>query len=220
VSAARTERLVHNRVELALHRLRDGEGRALLLLHGLAERSPAEVPPSARAWPGPVAALDFTGHGDSTVPVGGGYSAEILMADADTALQHLGSATVLGRGLGAWVALLLAGARPSQVRGAVLCDGHGLAGGGPQPGSPSVATAGVGGPVPPDPWALVELSRDVRPPDYATSFVRQANELSGLPRPVTVCCRERPAWLRSVVEDPGVGVADPAEALAHYAAIA
>lgn len=37
---------------------------------------------------------------------------------------------------------------------------------------------------------------------------------------MTVCCRERPAWLRAVVEDPGVDVADPAEALACYASIA
>ena len=52
------------------------------------------------------------------------------MGDADVALAHLGAATVLGRGLGAYVALLIAGARPHLVRGAVLCDGPGLAGGG------------------------------------------------------------------------------------------
>jgi hypothetical protein len=70
----------------------------------------------------------------------------------------------------------------------------------------------------PDPYALLELSRDVRPPDYATSFVRQANELSGLPRPITLCCRERPDWLRAVAEEPGVEeAASLADALAAYA---
>ena len=87
-------------------------------------------------WPGPVFALDFTGHGDATVPVGGGYTAEQMLADADTALQHIGEATVVGRGLGAYVALLLAGGRPKQVRGAILCDGPGFEGGGGEPRGP------------------------------------------------------------------------------------
>ncbi|MCU0670084.1 MAG: alpha/beta hydrolase, partial [Myxococcota bacterium] len=126
--------LRHGKIALALHGLRTGApGRALLLLHGRGERSPASVPASVAAWPGPVWALDFTGHGASTLPRGGGYSVEILMADADHALAQLGTATLLGRGLGAFVALLLAGARPKDVRGALLCDGPGLAGGGPRP---------------------------------------------------------------------------------------
>ncbi|MDO9176135.1 MAG: alpha/beta hydrolase, partial [Actinomycetota bacterium] len=124
-----TEFLTHNKVQLALHRLRDGSGRALLLLHGLGEQSPTTSPEWAQAWPGPVFALDFTGHGASTVPMGGGYSAETMLADADIALAHVGEATVVGRGLGAYVALMLAGARPELVRGAVLCDGPGLWGG-------------------------------------------------------------------------------------------
>jgi hypothetical protein len=73
-------------------------------------------------------------------------------------------------------------------------------------------------PAPPDPFALVELSRDVRPPEYATAFVRLANELSGLPRPLTVCAVERPEWLRATLEEPGVEAAPLAAALAHYAA--
>jgi pimeloyl-ACP methyl ester carboxylesterase len=40
------------------------------------------------------------------------------MADVDIALRHLGEATVLGRGLGGYVAFLIAGARPTLVRGA------------------------------------------------------------------------------------------------------
>jgi pimeloyl-ACP methyl ester carboxylesterase len=136
----KVERLHHSKVELALHTLREGEGRALLLLHGLGERTPAAAPPELAAWLGPIYGLDFTGHGQSTIPRGGGYTCEILMGDADTALRHLKQATLVGRGLGAYVALLLAGARPAEVRGAILRDGLGLAGGGhahdpvPEPG--------------------------------------------------------------------------------------
>ena len=53
------EMLTHNRVQLALHHLREGEGRALLLLHGLGERSPEAVPDYAADWPGPVYALEI-----------------------------------------------------------------------------------------------------------------------------------------------------------------
>ena len=75
-----------------------------------------------------MVALDFTGHGASTMPIGGGYTAEILMADVDAALDHLDEATVVGRGLGAYVALLISGARADRVRGVVLADGPGLSG--------------------------------------------------------------------------------------------
>jgi len=213
-----TTKLRHGRIELALHTLRAaGDGsRPLLLLHGVAERSPTVVPAELESWPGPVHALDFTGHGESTVPRGGGYTAEVLMGDADTALRHLGEACVLGRGLGAYVALLLAGARPGKVRGAILCDGPGLAGGGPRPGTPFVIDLAPAPKGPPDPWAIYEFSRDLRPPDYATSFVRLATQLSGLDRPLTVCCVERPPWLAEVVEEPGVEGVRLRQALVYY----
>ena len=62
------------------------------------------------------------------------------MADVDVALAELGPSTVVGRGLGAYIALLIAGARPQLVRGAVLCDGPGLFGGGVGPTSATVLT--------------------------------------------------------------------------------
>ncbi len=213
----KTQRLRHSRVDLALHELRSGAGRALLLLHGLGERSPGEVPAEFAAWPGPVFALDFTGHGESSLSGSGGYTAEVLMGDADTALRQLGRATLAGRGVGAYVALLLAGARPAEVRGAILRDGLGLAGGGGEPGTPQVLFPNPHESGPPDPFALVELSRDVRPPDYATVFVRQANELSGLEWPIAVCCAERPDWLAAVAKEPGVLETNVAAALALYA---
>ncbi len=208
-----TERVVeettwldHNRVRLALHTLRAAPGRPLLLLHGLGERSPDTVPAALAAWPGPIHALDFTGHGRSTLPTGGGYTAEILMADADAALRHLGTATVVGRGLGGYVALLVAGARPTSVRGAVIADGPGLSGGPSDPTSQSVLAVRRADTAP-DPYALVELGRDLRPPDYSTTFARAAVELSGLHSPIVVVARFRPAWLAAIVDQPGVATA-------------
>lgn len=218
-AAPTTTKLVHNRVELALHHLRDGEGRPLLLLHGLGERSPSTVPRWADRWPGPVAALDFTGHGDSTVPRGGGYTSEILLGDADAALAHLGQVTVLGRGLGAYIALQLAGARPTMVLGAVLADGPGLAGGPSEPTSQSFFPLPSDGRAP-DPYALAELSRDLRPPDYATAFTRLAVQGSPLDEPIAVASVFRPPWLAAVVAEQGVSEVGIADALDHYAAVA
>ncbi|HEX9530023.1 MAG TPA: alpha/beta fold hydrolase [Acidimicrobiales bacterium] len=214
-----TRVLRHGRVELALHRLADGTGRPLLLLHGLGERSVSEPPEWAARWAGPVLALDFTGHGSSTMPRAGGYSCEVLMGDVDTVVASEGPLTIHGRGLGAYVALLIAGARPAAVRGAILADGPGLAGGGPGPGSPRLLAVDRAAPAPPDPWALAELSLDVRPPDYATSFARQATHLSGLDSPITVAAVVRPPWLEAILDEPGVAEAPVAAALASYAAV-
>jgi pimeloyl-ACP methyl ester carboxylesterase len=211
-----TIRVVHNRIELALHTLRAGDGRPLLLLHGLGESSPCEVPEYATAWPGPVVALDFTGHGASTLPVGGGYTAELIMADADIALAHLGAATIVGRGLGAYIALLVAGARPETVHGVVLADGPGLSGGPSVPTSqPVIGLARVDRT--PDPYALVELGRDLRPPDYAATFARMTVERSRLDEPIIVTAAFRPEWLAAVAAEPGVGrAASIADAITRF----
>ncbi len=213
--------LRHNRIRLALHELRGGEGRPLLHLHGLAERSPAAVPAHLAGWPGPVWALDLSGHGDSDVAIGGGYFCEALMGDVDLAIGHLGAVTIYGRGLGAYVGLLAAGGRAELVQGTILADGPGLAGGGPTPGSPAVASA-VSPPPPggtPDPWALYELTRDVRPPDYATTYVRQAASRSGLDTPIAVVGVNRPPWLEAVAAEPGVLECTLPEALEMYATV-
>jgi pimeloyl-ACP methyl ester carboxylesterase len=215
-----TVHLQHNRVRLALHELRPGAGRPLLHLHGLAERTPADVPEHLAAWPGAVWGLDLSGHGESDVVPGAGYFCEALMADVDAAIAHLGAVTIYGRGLGAYVGLLAAGGRAEQVRGAILADGPGLAGGGPLPASPAIATA-VGPPPAggtPDPWALHELTRDVRPPDYAATFARQASTRSGLDTAIAVVGVNRPPWLEGVVAEPGVVECSLEDALALFAA--
>ncbi len=225
MSGIRTLR--HNRIDLALHELRGTDpahpaARPLLLLHGLGERTPDRVPTLVE-WTGPVFGLDFTGHGRSTVPTGGGYSAEILVGDVDAALAELGSVTVLARGLGSYIALLAAAARPELVRGAVLADGPGLVGGGVHPGSPTVpyvpeerVPAGEA-PSSPDPFALAELARDPRPPDYVQTFVRFVLEGSDLDRPLWVAAVVRPEWLAAVADEPGIGQGTIGDGLAHYA---
>jgi pimeloyl-ACP methyl ester carboxylesterase len=210
-------RIRHANVELALHTLREGDGRPLLLLHGLGERSPAHAPPYAAVWSGPILALDFTGHGDSTIPAGGGYSAELLMADVDVTLAEIGEAPLLGQGLGAYIAVLIAGARPSLVRGAILDDGPGLFGGPTGPSSSHILIPRDDSSGPPDPYALLELSTDVRPPDYAATFARHAAERSGLDQPIAVTAGARPPWLAAVVESLMLPTLTVDAALARYA---
>lgn len=215
--------LMHAKVRLALHALRGPpadappHARPLLLLHGLGERSPAHVAPELAAWPGAVHALDFTGHGDSDVPRGGGYTAEVLMGDADTALAHLGPLTICGRGLGAYVALLLAGARARDVHGAILCDGPGLAGGGAHPSSPHVVHADPDATGAPDAFALAELAQDLRPADYAVAYVRQADQFAPIDAPIAVCARNRPAWLAGVIDAADIGIESLEAALGRFA---
>lgn len=199
-----TVHLRHNRVTLALHQVRGGQGPALLMLHGLGESASAIADLPVK-WKGPVWALDFTGHGDSSVPRGGGYSAEVLMADVDVALSHLGSATIIGRGLGGYVGFLTAGARPDKVRGVVIIDGPGLSGGAIHAtSSTEIPVAGDRVGQAPDPWALIELSRDARPPNYAVTFARLAVAASDLDEPIAVCARVAPPWIEAISAEPGV----------------
>jgi pimeloyl-ACP methyl ester carboxylesterase len=208
----------NGRLTLALHSLRTADGPTLLLLHGLGEASPSIVPDALQGWPGSIYALDFCGHGASQSALGGGYSCEQLMSDVDAALAHIGPATIYGRGLGGYVGVLISGARPELVRGLIIDDGSGLAGGGTRPGSTTVefpnrrVSAST-----PDPYALIELSSDVRPKDYATSFVRIAVEMSGLPTPIAVVAFARAPWLQAVIDEYGVVTVDLDRALTLFA---
>lgn len=219
-----TTMLRHNKVDLALHQRRgatDPASRPLLLLHGLGDHTPVGVPAWVEAWTGAIVGLDFTGHGASSVPRGGGYTAELLLGDADVALAELveqspdGKITVLGRGLGGYIALQLAGARAAQVHGAILLDGPGLAGGPTGPTSQSFFSLPPSEQTP-DPYALVELGRDLRPPDYVRSFVQLAISGSDLDEPIAVCSVFRPDWLAAVAGEHGVMDVPLAEALAAY----
>lgn len=196
-----TKFVLHNRIRLALHKLKDGEGVPLLLLHGLGECSPNRLPQEYGGWQGAVHSLDFSGHGLSDHPKGGGYTCEYLMADVDIALTRLGPSTVAGRGLGAYIALLIAGARPQQVRGAILRDGPGLASGASGASSGRrISTREQASPLAPDPFAVAELSVDMRPPDYAAGFALLAKRNSGLAAPISVCALEPADWLVAVMD--------------------
>ena len=97
-----------------------------------------------------------------------------------------------------------------------MLDGPGLAGGPTGPTSqsffslpPSTTT--------PDPYALVELGRDLRPPDYVRSFVQLAVTGSKLEEPVAVCTVFRPEWLAAVADERGVMDVTLTEALEAFA---
>lgn len=209
--------LRHNRIELALHELRPAtdDCHPLLLLHGLGERTPDTVPTDVESWSGSIWGLDFTGHGKSTIPVGGGYSAEILLGDVDAAINHLGMVTLIGRGLGGYIALLAAGARAEAVHGAIITDGPGLTGGTYESSVPLVARLMNQGETP-DPYALHELSRDVRAADYALDFVQFSTARSELSEPINVAAKYQPAWLEAVAAAPGVASLPIGDALNLY----
>lgn len=218
--------VAHAGATLALHRLRDAppHAPALLCLHGLGRATPHEPEPEFDRWPGSIWGLDFTGHGESTIPGGGGYTAEVLMADTNMALVHLreqvglSRIALFGRGLGAYIALLTVGARPDLTGAAILDDGHGLAGGGPAPHSPAVIGPPPGADLTstPDPFALVELATDIRPADYATTYARLAVERSPETQPIALVGVVRPPWLAAVEADPGVITTTLDDALARY----
>lgn len=211
--------LAHNKITLALHELAPAQAGStsppLLTLHGLGERA-LEPPTPWVNWSGGIWGLDFTGHGASTVPAGGGYTCELLMSDVDIALGHLGPCTIFGRGLGAYIGLMVAGARPDLVRGVVLADGPGIRGGGSEPTSATWVDPPESNGTAPDKMALVELSSDLRPPDYATSFVHLLMALSEMDTPLVVTAKNRPAWLAAVANEPGVVQESSADAYQRY----
>lgn len=212
--------LSHGRIGLALHALKGGEGPQLLVLHGLAESTASIDAAVIDGWAGPVFGLDFTGHGQSEIPVGGGYTCEVIMGDADAALAEIGAATIYGQGLGAYIGLLIAGARPQLVRGLIMADGPGLAGGGIRPGSTHIDTPvldSTASQATPDPFALLDLSTDIRPPDYGRTFAQVFVQQSGLDPAVVVTNRVRPPWLRTVLEEFGVEEGTLGQAIAKFA---
>jgi pimeloyl-ACP methyl ester carboxylesterase len=193
-----TSSIRHGAVTLALHPLRDGGAAPpLLLLHELGGTS-FDWHDVAGAWPGSVHALDFSGHGVSGWRPGGAYTPELLAADADAALGRLGESCVAGAGIGAYVALLLAGGRPHLVQAALLFPGAGLHGGGsePDPSRPLPPALAAGAACDP---MVAWCDTDVRPVAYAEAFAAAARRLvlaeDGGPRP---------PWWRALAAVPGV----------------
>lgn len=175
------KRIASGRGEVALHELRAGAGPTLLALHALGGTA-QDFAALAAHWPGRVLALDFAGHGASAWTRGGSYSPELHAACADDALLEAGDAYLVGAGLGAYVALLLAGARAKQVPAALLLPGRGLEGGGAAPRFDRppeldllLATEAAARPDF-DPM-LRACETDPRPPDYARPYADAARRL-------------------------------------------
>jgi pimeloyl-ACP methyl ester carboxylesterase len=101
-------------------------------------------------------------------------------------LARIGPAFLAGEGIGAYVALLLAGARPDLVPAALLLPGAGLDGAGPVPDfsrrvelewaeqAARPATKRTGGRADP---LVSALEYDARPIDYAADFAARARGL-------------------------------------------
>jgi len=217
-------RLRSGRIEVALHTLRDAPGPILLCLHALRGRG-ADFAELAGAWPGRMLALDFSGHGESDRPRGAAYTPELLAGDADAALAHAGRACLAGVGLGAYVALLVAGARPDRVPAAILLPGAGLEGSRTLPHTLISGDAlleevselleaarrrdGSGF----DPMVRL-LDADPRPPDYARAHADRANRLL-----LAEDGELRPIWWESVRES-GSALRAPADPRAALAVLA
>jgi len=209
-----TTRIRHGRIELALHGRPAGSGPALLLLHALHDASMPDL--DAVAWPGPVHALDFAGHGESDWLRGGGYTPELFAADADCALAHLrpaaGGICIAGAGIGAYAALLLAGARPEQVAAVLLMPGAGLGRGDGEPEFerpprrwPPLDAAGHAGRSDP---ALARLNDEFKPRDYVQSFVERTRRIVVLDGPKP-SAEERPGWWQLAAASPVAEVVGP-----------
>ena len=84
------------------------------------------------------------------------------------------------------------------------------------PGTPQIVRVDPDDIAPPDPFAIAELSRDVRPPDYAVDFARLAMEFSGVPNPLAVCAKARPDWLAAAAQEVGAPATTLPEALKMY----
>lgn len=217
--------LKNGRVSLALHALSQAEGAPLLLLHELGGASD-EFRGVELAWPGPVYALDLSGHGYSGRVHGGAYYPEMWAADADAALVWIAEhhrdahAVLLGRGVGAYVALLLAGARPARVSASILCAGRGLFGSDSDPTTrditlPDVETRGplrgLQASSAADPVVSHAQDHIARPADYAARFARLARRIvlveDGAPRPAW--------WSAIAAESTSVRCTALPDALAH-----
>jgi pimeloyl-ACP methyl ester carboxylesterase len=194
--------LRNGRISLHLSALRVEAGPKLLLLHELGGGA-SDWDAGALAWRGGVYALDLSGHGRSGRVFGGSYSPELWAADADAALALLEQAVVVGRGVSAYVALLLAGARGDAVPAAILMPGAGLASSGRAPSDeqwhwrpiedPATTPPARGlQPVPgTDPAALISVRSDIRPDDYAAAFACASRRLLLLEDG-----SDRPSWWR------------------------
>ncbi len=108
--------------EIRIHLLAGGQGRAVVLLHGLTDWARAWEP--THAWlDARIIAPDLRGHGLSQKPRSG-YTLTTFAADVAGVVEELGAApaTLIGHSLGAIVALYVAAHHGCAVRALILVD--------------------------------------------------------------------------------------------------
>lgn len=102
-----------------------GQGAPLLLCHGMAANSYwwATTVPALREH-FRVAAMDFSGHGDSAWAQDGVYDTQRWMEDIETARRELGFTRFMlcGHSMGARIALEYAKQRPEALSGLIAID--------------------------------------------------------------------------------------------------
>ena len=133
-----------------------GDGRQVLLLHGLASTCHIwDLVAPLLAEDFRIAAMDQRGHGQSA-QVDDGYDFATVLGDAAAMIEHLGwqRAIVVGHSWGADVALELAVAHPESVSGLIFVDGG------------TIDISGRPG------WTLAQAREDMAPPIF-TGFTPQ-----------------------------------------------
>ena len=143
-----------------------GDGRPVLLLHGLASTCHIwDLVAPLLAADFRVVALDQRGHGQSA-QVDDGYDFATVLGDAATFIEHLGweRPIVVGHSWGADVALELAVAKPELAAGLIFVDG----------GTIDISSR-------PD-WTLAQAREDMAPPiftGFTPQMMRERVESSG-----------------------------------------
>lgn len=119
-----------------IHFLAGGQGRPVVLIHGLGGRSDdwATVIPPLVAGGFSVYAVDLLGHGASDKP-DVDYSIALQSETVRQFLdeQRLGEIDLVGWSMGGWVALKLAAEHPGEVRTLTLVDSAGFTFNAPDP---------------------------------------------------------------------------------------
>jgi pimeloyl-ACP methyl ester carboxylesterase len=113
-----------------MHYLVGGNGRPLVLLHGLGSRGEdwANLIPQLIAGGHRVYAVDLLGYGMSAKPRDAEYSIaqQAGMVEGFLQSQHLDQVDLAGWSMGGWIAMKVALEQPQKVRRLVLLDSAGL----------------------------------------------------------------------------------------------
>ena len=143
-----------------------GDGRQVLLLHGLASTCHIwDLVAPLLAEDFRIAAMDQRGHGQSA-QVDDGYDFAAVLGDAAAMIEHLGwqRPIVVGHSWGADVALELAVAHPESVSGLIFVDGG------------TIDISGRPG------WTLAQAREDMAPPiftGFTPEMMRERVESGG-----------------------------------------